>query len=165
MQLQYYVEKLEQSEQYKKFMQEHPKAYLFAGFFVLDLQIQREEQKLDFFDPESNTPFSFNLIKEFEIKSSPIADQTIPQEIPHESEMNITEIQGILEEKMVQEKTAGKLTKIIAVMQKHEGEIIWNVNSVLSTFDILKVYIVDKTKEITKFEVKGLMDFVKAVKK
>lgn len=55
MNLQFYLEKLENSEVFKNFMKRNPNAFLCSGFFVIDKQGKDNKQHFDFFVPENNS--------------------------------------------------------------------------------------------------------------
>ncbi len=54
MKLQFYLEKLQASENFEKFRKENPKAYLCSGFFVIDREGKDNKQHFDFFVPSVN---------------------------------------------------------------------------------------------------------------
>ena len=55
MNLKFYLEKLHISEEYKKFIQENPGAYLCSGFFVIDKEGSDSKQHLDYYVPYSSS--------------------------------------------------------------------------------------------------------------
>ena len=59
---------------------------------------------------------------------------------------------------------AKKIHKIIAILHKHEGRQIWNLNCMLDGMEILQSWIDSSNGSIIKFEKKNMFDFVKRVK-
>ena len=66
MNLQFFIEKLGNSEEYKKFKKENKDAFLCSGFFVIDVENNGVESKasLDFFSPKTKKMFGFQLNNE-----------------------------------------------------------------------------------------------------
>ena len=55
MNLQFYIEKLEHSEVFKKFIKDNSKAFLCSGFFVIDKEGKEDDKiHLDYFVPENS---------------------------------------------------------------------------------------------------------------
>ena len=62
MNLQFYVEKMNSSEVFKKFMEENPSAYVCSGFFSIDKTgKEQDKQHFDFWIPEDKKLVSFQL--------------------------------------------------------------------------------------------------------
>ena len=83
MNLQFYLEKLHSSENFKEFKKENPKAYLCSGFFVVDKEKKANQVHIDYFIPEnSKNMISFNLNKDIEKKYIEILDQSwVPEKL------------------------------------------------------------------------------------
>ncbi|GAF78191.1 unnamed protein product [marine sediment metagenome] len=56
MNLQFYLEKLHASENFKNFIKENPDAYLCSGFFVIDKEGKDNKQHFDFWVPSLSNP-------------------------------------------------------------------------------------------------------------
>ena len=57
MNFQFYIEKLHNSEDFKKFMKENLDAYLCSGFFIIDFENPKNpdnKSHLDFYIPSKN---------------------------------------------------------------------------------------------------------------
>lgn len=57
MKLQFYLEKLHNSDEFEKFVEENPKAYLCSGFIVIDKEGKDNKQHFDFFVENVNLNF------------------------------------------------------------------------------------------------------------
>jgi len=67
MNLQFYLEKLQSSKEFKKFSKENPNAYLCSGFFIVDkANVKNPDNKvhLDFYIPAGGKVFSFDVKEE-----------------------------------------------------------------------------------------------------
>src|SRR3989338_6652047 len=61
MKIRPYVEKLEQSEEYKNFMLKYPDSFLVAGFFILDMETMQNVHQIDFYVPSKKKIAAFTL--------------------------------------------------------------------------------------------------------
>ena len=52
MKTQHYLDRIEKTEDYKKFMKSDPKAYLCSIFFVRDYEENHNETQVDFYSPK-----------------------------------------------------------------------------------------------------------------
>jgi hypothetical protein len=158
------LEKIETSNSFKQFKKKHSDAKLCAGFFVLDYQQGKNQQQLDYI-LKNNKIFTFIANGEITIKEAETMDtkEKLPA-IKKDIKVDLDDVEKIVEEKMKNEKIKKKIVKTIAVLQKHEGKEIWNLNCMLSGLGILQVHIDCENGEIIKFERKNLFDFIKRVK-
>lgn len=162
------LEEIEKSPAFKNFRKQHPDVYLCAGFFVLNYESGQEnstQKQLDYSQKDGKI-FTFILNNEITIKEAETIEgkkQDLP-ELNKNIKVDLDDAEKILEEELKHKKVKNKLLKIIAVLQKHEGKQIWNLNCVLSGMEILRVHIDSETGDILKFEKKSMFDFIKKVK-
>ncbi len=180
MNFQFYTEKAESSPEYEKFKKENPDAYLCAGFFVLVFsENEKDMHHLDYYLPKKHKIASFD-VENMQVKISEIkkigqiqqkADnkerdkkQDNPQEIKNEEvKVDLSALKGIVEDEMKNHTITDKLSKIIAILQKQDNKLVWNLNCITLGFGIIKVHVADEDSSILKFEKANLMDFVKKV--
>ena len=153
------LKKLKESKEFKKYKEKNPSAYLCVGFFVLDFQSGHDSYQFDycfnnqietfFIEPETN-----------EIKSKPAEPQEgkMPGKISENVKIDLKKIREIAEN--YAEKNDLKLTKIIAILQIHEGRQIWNLTCI-SGFKMLRLYIDSESGEILKTDTASMFDFIK----
>lgn len=190
MNFQFYLEKAEGSEEFKKFKKENSDAYLCAGFFVLcysEDEKGKDVHNLDYYLPKQNKMATFDLdnmqLKISEIEKLKKASEgkedrdkeneeagknkdkkEKPEEIKSEDvKVDLEAIKGIAEDEMKNRTVTDKLNKIIAIVQKQDGKIIWNLNCLAVGFGIIRVHVADEDSSILKFEKLNLMDFMKRV--
>src|SRR3989344_9377827 len=98
MNIQFFLEKLKGSDEFKKFKKENPKAYLTSCFITLDIEGREKNNQyhIDFFVPASGkvenelgTWWSFKLEKGIELEQL----QKIPDEAP-DFVKNPTKLEG-----------------------------------------------------------------------
>ncbi|OGJ18536.1 hypothetical protein A3K73_04980 [Candidatus Pacearchaeota archaeon RBG_13_36_9] len=159
------LEQIEKSEAFSKFKKKNEKAFLCAGFFVIDYESGGEQQQLDYCIGE-NEIYTFVLESAISIKKAETIEGQKTNMPPIEKNMDVDldDAEKILGEKVKEEKIDKKIAKIIAVLQVYENHQIWNLNCVLEGLEILRCHIDCKTGEVLKFERKNMMDFVKRVK-
>lgn len=160
------LSKIESSESFRKFKEKNKDAFLCAGFFVIDYESGKGvvQRQIDYC--LSDDIYTFMLEKEVSVKKAEtIEGQKISlSELNKNIKVDLEEAERILEEKIKQESIPEKLLKVIAVLQVHKGNQIWNLNCVLAGMQILRVHINSENGEILLFEKKSMMDFVKKVK-
>ncbi len=162
------LEKVESSEEYKKFREEHPEAQICAGFFIQDFLSNDNKDSIDYKDGEKI--FTFNIIEDqikmYEDKLMDLPNTPkLQQLLTKETTIEVDQIKSIAQEKAHEEGIGAKFNKIISVLQTYEeGEEkkqIWNLTCMLDQLIILHILIDCKTGEILKFQRKSFMDMVK----
>lgn len=162
------LEKVESSEKYKKFEEEHPEAKICAGFFIQDFLSNDSKDSIDYKDGEKI--YTFNIINE-DIKMYEDELMDLPNTpklqtlLKKETKIEVEELKSLAQEKAHQEGIGAKFNKIISVLQTYEeGESkrqIWNLTCMLDQLIILHILIDSETGEIIKFQRKSFMDMVK----
>ncbi len=161
MKIKPYIEKLENSELYKNFKIKYPDAFLEAGFFVLDLEGGANVHQIDFFVPSEKKIAAFSLDGEPSVKLLETLNDTIPEELDMNTNIDLDALSGILTDEMRNRGISEDLRKIIAVIQNIEGKRIWNLNCVLTGMEILKSHIEDESQSVLKIEKASIMDIMK----
>ena len=80
MKIKPYVEKLEKSKEYKSFKAKYPKAFMVAGFFILDFEAGKNIHQLDFFVPEENKIAAFTLDDKVQVQLLEMLKKEHPKE-------------------------------------------------------------------------------------
>lgn len=165
MKLSHYIKRVEESEEYKKFRQEHKKAYLSAGFFVLDYETEKHMHQIDFFIPTTKKIVTFKLGKGVEMQlSEAFKLKKKPEEIKGDSNLDLESLKGIVHDEMMNRTVTQEIKKIIAVLQQEEGKKVWRLNCITDSLGILKVIVDDEKGDIMEFEKINLFDIVKKLK-
>ena len=165
MNLQFYLEKLNDSDEFGDFIRENPKAYFCSGFFVIDKEKNDNKTHLDFFNPNNGNIFSFQLEEEIKVVSLENSSNRVLEEISRETEVEFMEIEKLILAEMEKQKVNGKIQKIILSIQKNSGETLLAGTVFLSMFGLLKVSISIPKGEIKEFEKKSFFDIVSFGKK
>ena len=167
MNLQFYLEKLQSSKEFKKFTKENPDAYFSSGFFIIDKANSKNpgnKVHLDFYLPSQKKTFSFDVKKE--IKLIPLEkSKNIPKKISSECEFNFEDMEKMILDEMDKKNIKTKIQKIIFSLQNLKGKDFLVGAIFISSLGLLKVNIDISKKKITMFEKKSLLDMFRVTKK
>ena len=159
------LKKVESSKEFRNFKQEHPDAELCIGFFIINYETDINQEQIDYKTKDS--VFSF-YIQNNEVKFN--KEELIETDEKHKikkisSKINIDldEIKELVREKLIQENINLRLEKIIAILQMHESQQVWNITIILNGLVIINMLIDSTTKQIIKFDRKNLSDFVRKI--
>jgi len=160
------LETIESSAVFKDFMQKNPNAELCAGFFIFDFLTNDIKKSLDYKTKEQDKIFTFDLDKNNEVvmkQDKLINDPRLPrlEKIKPETKIDLNEIPSIAQKQAEENNITAKFQKIIAVLQNHENQQIWNLTCMLDSFIILNILINSDTGETIKFDRKSMADFIK----
>ncbi|MDP2628593.1 MAG: hypothetical protein Q8P15_01700 [Nanoarchaeota archaeon] len=161
MNLQFYLEKLHDSENFKKFMKENPEAYLCSGFFIIDKEGKDNKQHFDFFIPEKKETFSFQLednCKEIKLDT---LDERIPEKVLLSDDVEFEYLEKLIVGEMFEQKINNKIQKILLSLQRLNGKDFLVGTVFISGLGILKVSIDIAEKKIIDFEKKSFFDMMK----
>ena len=162
MKIEPYFQKLNESNVFKKFKEKNPKAYLSAGFFVIDFEDNKNIHQIDYFNPENSKMTTFILDgNEVEEKDSESANTLVPSEIKQKINIDLDILKGMVEDEMKNRTITNKIQKIIAVVQNIDGKLIWNLNCITTDMGIMKVHIEDDSHSIIKFDKVNLFEAVR----
>ena len=165
MNLQFYLEKLFASEEFKKFRKENKGAYLCSGFFSIDRQGKDNQQHLDFYAPSSKKMFSFQLEKGLEIVPIENYDGRAPEKLSEKINFDFDEIEDLIINKMKGENVNKQIQKLLLSLQSLEGKNFIIGTIFISGMGILKVTINLSENKIINFEQKSFFDMFKIIKK
>jgi hypothetical protein len=165
MNLQFYFEKLLNSEEFRKFKDESPDAYLCSGFFVIDKTGKEgDKQHLDYYIPSTKKLFSFQLESKIEVVPIEQVQEKVLEKINDNVNFEFEEIEKIIDEEMVKQNVKDKIQKILLSLQKIDGKDLLIGTVFISTLGMIKVSIDLVEKNITEFEKKSFFDMLKIVK-
>ncbi len=174
MNLQFYLEKLHASEEFKKFKRENPDAYLCSAFFSIDKENMKSpdnKSHLDFYVPpkdknEKGKMFSFQLeegVKLVPLDTSGFPDGMDSEEISSDINLDFNNVEKMIAERMEKENLRNKIQKILFSLQNKEGKAFLIGTVFISMFGLLKVNIDLSEKpfwKITSFEKKSFFDML-----
>jgi hypothetical protein len=161
------LEKLEDSEEYKKFKKENKDSFLCSGFFIIDLESKTPENKyhFDFYIPESKKTFSFQLEDGVKLIELERFEENILKEVSMKDNFDFDEIKEMILKEMEEKKINNKIQKLIFSLQNQEGKDMLFGTIILSGLGILKMTFDISEKKLDDFEKKSFFDMMKIVKK
>ncbi|VVB78115.1 Uncharacterised protein [uncultured archaeon] len=161
---------ISESNLFKDFIKENPKAELCAGFFVIDLFGNDNKKSLDYRVGEKIFSFSINELGKIKMNEDKLVtdeSRSFPKLEVIEPFVNsdLDEVESAAKIRALDEGISAKFSKIIAVLQKYEHEKknkqIWNLTCMLEGLIILHILVDSQTGEIIKFERKSMMDMIR----
>jgi len=159
----FYVEKLENSEEFKKFKTEFPGAYPCSCFFVIDKQGNDNKQHFDFYLPSEKKISSFQLENS---QLVPIQEtKEVLEEISLKHDFYFKEIEDLIVKEMEANKVKNDIQKILFSMQRVKGKDYLIGTIFIPMLGMIKVNIDIAEKKITDFEKRSFLDMMKIFKK
>lgn len=155
-----YINKLNESTVFKEFQREHKDAFVVAGFFVLDLESNKNVHQIDYYVPSKKKIAAFTLDNQVIVQMLDLMNEKLPERLELKTNIDLDQLPGILEDEMKNRSITSEIKKIIAIIQNIDGKKIWNLSCVLSGMEILNAHVEDNSKTVLKMEKKSLLDFV-----
>ncbi len=154
MKLNQLIKELKETEIYKNFLKENPEAFFAVGFFILDLEKEKETFQLDFFIQEKKQITSF----EFPFKEAKLHEDKIEnlEEQSTEIKIDIDDLKDEVRKRIIENNSSIVPTKIIATISKNQ----WNLTCMDNALGIVQLKINSKTGEQDSFNKGSLMDFM-----
>lgn len=163
MNFQFYVEKLENSPEYKKFKTEFPDAFPCSCFFLVDKQRNDNKQHFDFFLPKEKKIMSFQLENNQIVPIQEVEKEL--EEISLKNDFDFNEIEKLIEQEMEKNKMKKDIQKMLFSLQRVNGKDYLIGTIFIPKLGMLKVNIDVKEKKITDFEKRSLLDMMNIFKK
>lgn len=162
MKIQPYVQKLENSQKYKKFKEDYHDSFLVAGFFVLDYESGMNVHQIDYYVPSKKKVAAFNLDGEVEVRLLDMMQkEKVPEKLDLKTKIDLDALKGILEDEMKNRNITESVKKCVAVIQTLNGKKLWVLNCVLSGMEILKAHVDDESRTVLKMEKASMLDYIK----
>ncbi len=165
MNFQFYLEKLFDSEVFKKFKEENKDAYFCSGFFSIDKKGKDNKTNLDYYVPSTKKWFSFHLDGEVSLNNLENYDERVPEKLSDNFDFDFNDVEKIILDKIEKEKINKNIEKILFSLQKLDGRDYLVCTVFITGLALLKINIALENKEITDFEKKSFFDMLKIIKK
>ena len=161
------LEKLESSDEYKKFVKENKDYYLCSGFFVTDLDEKNPENKyhFDFYVPSVKKTFSFELEDGIKLVELERNDGAVLEKVSMKHHFDLDKLKEKILVEMELKKISNKIQKLIFSLQNVDKKDVLIGTIFLSGLGLIKVDIDLAENIFTDFEKKSLFDMMKIVKK
>lgn len=76
-----YVSKLNDSTEFKGFQKEHKDAFMIAGFFVIDLETNKNVHQIDYYVPSKKKIAAFTLDKHVTMQMLDLMNSKVPEKL------------------------------------------------------------------------------------
>lgn len=162
MNSQHYLEKLQNSEEFKNFMKEKPDAFLCSGFFVIDKTGSDNKIHFDYF--VDRKIFSFQLEQGIQLVPIETVSNQIPEKITKVSNFDFKELEKMIIDKMKEQGIKNKIQKIFLSLQSRDGKCFLIGTVFISSLGMLKINIDLTEMKITDFDKKSFFDIIRRVK-
>ena len=162
------LEKLENSDEFKKFIEENKDAYLCSGFFMIDLENEKnleDKSHFDFYIPSTKKTFSFELEQGVKMVELERFGDKIMEKVSMKNNFNLDEIHQMILNEMAEKKINNKILKLIFSLQNFENKDLLFGTILLSGLALIKMTFDISENKIIEFEKKSFFDMVKIVKK
>lgn len=160
MNMQFYMEKLSSSEEFKSFMKENTDAYLCSGFFVIDKSGDDNKQHFDYYIPNSKKMFSFQLEGGVKMVPIEILNEKIPEKIS-KLEFDFDNMELMIQKEMEKQNIKNKIQKMMFSLQNFNEKDFLVCTVFISMLSMLKVNIDLSNEKITEFKKKSFFDIMK----
>ena len=167
MNSQFLLEKLESSDEYKKFISENKDAYLCSGFFVVDLDEKVPEDKFhfDFYVPSIKKTFSFELENGIKLVELERNSEAVLEKVSMKNNFDLDKLREKILIEMELKKITNKIQKLIFSLQNVDKKDVLIGTIFLSGLGLIKVDVDLAENIFTEFEKKSLFDMMKIMKK
>ena len=165
MNFQFYVEKLKNSSDFKKFAKENKEAFLCGCFFIVDKEEGKDKQHFDFYVPSLNKIFSFPLENGTEKTETEVKEDRVPTKISMEHGFNFEDIEGMILKKMEEEKVDKKIQKMLFSLQNVEGKDVFVGTIFITGLGLISTTIDLEKMEMRDFKKKSFFDIMNILKK
>lgn len=160
MKFEHYLKRVEESKEFKSFKGKNPKAYLCAGFFVLDFETDKHMHQIDYFMPD-NKIATFVLDDGAKVK---ISEQPLKKKLPvikNDAQTDLDSLKGIVEDEMKNRTVTGRIRKMVVILHMLDDKLVWNLQCILEGLGFLSVHVDDSDQSVLKFEKFSLLDLIK----
>jgi len=165
-----YIKKVKESEAFKQFLKEDPKAYICSLFFTRDFNEKRSETQVDFYSPKQKEIVSFKVDKK--VERTPLGKKAetlthkkfVPKPLKDNIKMDVEEIEPTLTDEMHNRGMTYQIEKLLAFVNITDGEVIWNCTAFLRGLGLLMAHVEDKSNTILFMEKKSFFDILRFTK-
>ncbi len=166
MNSQFLLEKLKDSEIFKKFMKENPSAFLCSGFFVIDKTGKEgNKQHFDYYVPSIKKMFSFQLEDNVRLVPIEVFNENVFEEISLDYDFDFQDIEKKIIREIEEKGIKTEIQKILLSLQKLKGKDFLVGTVFISALGMIKINVSLPDKKIVKFEKKSFFDMLKIIKK
>lgn len=165
MNLQFYIEKLKNSKNFEKFIDENPDAYFCSGFFNIDKKAKDSQVHIDYFMPKQNKIMSFQVSEDMKQIPVDVYEKGVSEKISEDINFGFHEVEVLIDKTLVERGIKNEVQKILMSLQRLKGKDYLVVTIFVSKLGIIKMTIDLKDMKVDSFEKKSLLDMIGVFKK
>ena len=165
MNLKFYLERLNSSEEFKKFKEKNQDVFLCSGFFSINKKENNLDVYFDYYIPSKKEMFSFKLGEKIEKNPVEIFNKSVPEKISENINFDFEEVEKIIKQKFQEEEINKKIQKILLSFQSLNSKNFLIGTIFISGLGIIQIKIDLDKKEIIKFKKKSFFDMIKIIKR
>ena len=163
MKIKPYIEKLNSSGEYKKFVDKYKDAYLAAGFFIIDFEQGNNIHQIDYYIPSEKKIGAFTLDNQVVLQMMEVLNEAKPEKLDIKTKIDLEALKGIVQDEMRNRGITEEIKQMIAIIQNIKGKKTWTVSCILSGMEILKANVEDKSETILRMERTSITDIIRKV--
>ncbi len=166
MNFQFYLEKLKDSESFKRFARENPDAFLCSGFFVVDKKNGNSQQHIDYFLPSSKELLSFCISEACQKNPADIVNKEQKfEQVSENLDFDFSVLEKLIFDEMEKREIKKEVEKMLFSLQAKDGKQVVIATVFISTLGLITATIDLEKMEIENFEKKSFFDLVNVFKK
>jgi len=159
-------EKLENSDEFNKFIEGNKDAYLCSGFFIIDKDEKPQNKyHFDFYVPSKSKTFSFEMEEGIKFVELERLTEIVLEKVSMKEGVDFDNLEEMIIREMEFKKINNKIQKLIFSLQSKDGKDILIGTVFVSGLGMISVNFDISQKKIIDFEKKSLFDMMKIIKK
>ncbi len=154
------IKKLEETDEFKKTLQENPDIFLSNGFIIYE--DENSSWQLGYYSPQKNKFFNFILKEKIYVEESEkFSEEEVKKLNLKKIKTGIKEILLIIEKHRKKKYSLEKIEKIIIILQTIKNQTVWNTTCITKSFKTINTKINAINKKIISSQLKSVFDFKK----
>jgi hypothetical protein len=157
----FYFEKLKNSVEFKEFLNKNSNAFLCSAFFIRDKKGKENKQHFDFWIPEKEKIFSFELENNLRVSEIEKIENSIPLKFSFDFNFDFEVFENLILKEMKKKKIGNEIEKFLFSFQKFEEKNILVGTIFLSKLGLLQFSFDLDKKIFISFEKRSFFDLIK----
>ena len=156
------LKKLEESSEFQAFKKKNKKAFLFSAFFILNPEFEAEIQQFNYMIGKEKAMVLTINEKEgrIDMKTDKLEPHDTITEINPNIKLDIKDLTAIIKKETKSDASKVKISKIIAILQKIQGQQIWNLTCMLSNLQILTLHVDCFSAKVLESKSRSVFDII-----
>ncbi len=164
MNFQFYVEKLFDSDEFRKFANSKKDAVMCGGFLALDRddpKNSKNEVHIDYFVPSEKKIYSFKMNDGVSLVPQENFDGRVPEKVKDNVDFAFDEIEQMVNDKLIEKEIKNSVKKFVLSLQSVNKNMFLIGTIFLSNMALAKVQIDLEKMNVDELEKKSFFDMLK----